>query len=180
MPPWVVLGLVGTSLHLRNDSYPELAVLAAVAPLVIRWAGYGLLFGYFFPLLRGATGFSKGIWFLAAAVIPAVCSTLASAHTTARQWDSTVLLIVQLFGFALTLGVLADRAVLRKYGIPTSRLVDLHNFWTVSAWASSVAVATATGIATVIIAGLQPFVIGVTNPAPTPPPAATSTAPPGH
>jgi hypothetical protein len=174
--PWVLLGLVGTSLQLRNDSYPELAVLAAVAPPVIRWAGYGLLFGYFFPLLRGTTGLGKAIWLLVASVIPALCGTLASSHNTARQWHSTALLLVQLFGFAMTLGILADRAVLHRHRIPTGRLVDLHNFWTVSAWASSVAIAVATGIATVIIAGLQPFVIGVISPPATPSPA-TSPAP---
>ena len=65
-----------------------------------------------------------------------------------------------------------DRAVLHKYRFSTARLVDLHNLWTVSAWASSVAVAFATGIATVIVVGLQPFVIGVITP--------SSPAPPQH
>ena len=175
--PWVLLGLAGTSLQVSGDSYPELAVIASVAPLIIRWAGYGLLFGYFFPLLRGTTGLSKAVWLLVAAVIPALCETLATGHTTASQWHSTVLLLVQLFGFAMTMGILADRAVLRKYGQPTRRLIDLHNLWTVSAWASSVAVALATGIATLVLAGLQPFVIGVLSPAS--PPAATSHQNPG-
>ncbi len=85
-----------------------------------------------------------------------------------------MLLLSQLFGFAMTLGIFADRAVLRKHGVPTGRLIDLHNLWTVSAWASSVAIAVATGIATVLIAGLQPFVIGVTSPATPPSPPAAS------
>ncbi len=176
--PWVLLGLVGTSVQVGGDGWPELAAIASVAPLIIRWAGYGLLFGYFFPLLRGTTGLSKAVWLLVAAVIPALCATLATGHSTASQWHSTVLLLVQLFGFAMTLGILADRAVLRKYGLPTRRLIDLHNLWIVSAWASSVAVTLATGIATLVLAGLQPFVIGVLSPAS--PPAATSPQNPGH
>ena len=168
--PWVALGLVGISLSTAQEGYPELSLAAAVAPLLLRWAGYGLLFGYFFPLLRGATGLSKGVWLFVVAAAAEVSATLASVHTTARQWDKTALLVIQLFAFAMTLGILADRAVLHKYRFPTRRLVDLHNLWTVSAWASSVAVAVGTGLATVIIVGLQPFVIGVITPSsPTPP-----------
>jgi hypothetical protein len=169
--PWVVLGLVGISLPTGQEGYPELSLAAAVAPLILRWAGYGLLFGYFFPLLRGTTGLGKAVWLFVVAAAVEVSATLATVHTTARQWDKTALLVIQLFAFAMTLGILADRAVVQKYHFPTARLIDLHNLWTVSAWASSVAVAVATGLATVIVVGLQPFVIGVITPSsPTPPP----------
>ena len=179
--PWVLLGLAGVSLHVAPpEGYPELALASAVAPLVLRWAGYGLLFGYFFPLLRGTTGLSKSIWFFAAAVVPSLISTLTSAHPTAKQWHSAALLLIQLFIFAMTMGILADLAVLREHGFAAGRLIDLHSFWTVSAWASSVALAIGTGIATIILAGLQPFVIGVITPSsPAPPPPATSGTMPG-
>jgi hypothetical protein len=58
------------------------------------------------------------------------------------------------------------RRVCSKNGLTASRLVDLHSLWTVSALASSVTVAIRTGIATIILAGLQPFVIGVITPVP--------------
>lgn len=168
---WVLLGLAGASVPLSREGYPELALVSAVAPLVLRWAGYGLLFGYFFPLLRGTTGLSKSISFFTAAA-PSIIGTLTSPG---QQWHSAALLGVQLLIFALTMGLLADLAVLRKNGFTASRLVDLHSLWTVSAWASSVAVAIGTGIATIILAGLQPFVIGVITPSPaSTPPAATS------
>ena len=77
----------------------------------------------------------------------------------------------------MTLGILAEQEVLREYRRVTARIVDLHSLWTVSAWASSVAVAVATGIAAVIIAGLQPFVIGVISPAQAPPPATSTPTP---
>jgi hypothetical protein len=169
---WVLLGLAGASVPLSGEGYPELALASAVAPLVLRWAGYGLLFGYFFPLLRGTTGLSKSISFFAAAAAPSIFGTLTSPG---QQWHSAALLGVQLLIFALTMGLLADLAVLRKNGFTASRLVDLHSLWTVSAWASTVAVAIGTGIATIILAGLQPFVIGVITPSPaSTPPAATS------
>jgi hypothetical protein len=170
--PWVLLGLAGASVPLSGEGYPELAVISAVAPLVLRWAGYGLLFGYFFPLLRGRTGLTKSISFFAAAAAPSILGTLASPG---QQWHSAALLGVQMLIFALTMGLLADLAVLRKNGFTAGRLIDLHSLWTVSAWASSVAVAIGTGIATIILAGLQPFVIGVITPSPpSTPPAATS------
>lgn len=173
--PWVILGLAGASLHTGQQPYPELSVAASVVPLTIRWAGYGLLFGYFFPLLRGRTGLGKALWFAVAAAGPGICATLAAGDATAQQWQKAALLAIQIVTFAMTLGILADRAVLQEHGFPAARLVDLHNLWTVSAWASSVAVAVATGLATVIIVGLQPFVIGVITPSTNvQPPAATS------
>ena len=174
--PWVLLGLAGASVTLAApEGYPELALISAVAPLVLRWAGYGLLFGYFFPLLRGRTGLSKSICFFAAAAAPSILSTLASPHQAGQQWHSAALLAIQLLIFALTMGLLADLAVLRKNGFTAGRLVDLHSLWTVSAWASSIAVAIAAGIATIILAGLQPFVIGVITPSPpSTPPASVS------
>ena len=150
--PWVVLGLVGISLSTEQEGYPELSI-AAAAPLILRWAGYGFLYGYFFPLLRGTTGLAKAVWLFVIVAAAEVCATLTIVHSTVRQWDKTGLLIIQLFAFAMTLGILADRAVLHKYHFPTARLVDLHNLWTVSAWASAVGVAIATGIATVIVVG---------------------------
>jgi hypothetical protein len=177
--PWVVLGLAGASVPFDSpESYPELAFVSAVAPLVLRWMGYGLLFGYFFPLLRGKTGLNKGLSFFGAALAPSVLSALASPATLDRDWHSAALLGVQLLIFSLIMGLLADLAVLRHNGLTTDRLVDLHSLWTVSAWASSVVVAVGTGVATVIIAGLQPFVIGVITPSqPSTPPAAVSHQP---
>ena len=173
--PWVVLGLAGTSFHFGQASYPELLLITSVAPLVIRWAAYGLLFGYFFPLLRGRTGLEKAIWFAVVAAAPTVCATLATGGSTARQWDKAILLAIQVVAYALTMGILADRAVLREHGIPGTRLVDVHNLWVVSAWVSSITVAVAAGLATAIIAGLQPFVIGVIEPSLPAPTASVST-----
>lgn len=178
--PWVVLGLAGARPNLgTTEGYPELAVLAAITPLVVRWAAYGFAFGYFYPLIRGNTGLSKAVWFTAVATAPAVLSTVAQGHSSGRQWDSVVLLVIQVATFATTLGILADRAVLRKYRLPVGRLVDLHNLWTVSAWASTLGIAIATGIATVLIAGLQPFVIGLITPSTTPSPTIAAPHSPG-
>jgi hypothetical protein len=173
--PWVILGLAGASFQFGQQSYPELTLLTFIAPLIVRWAAYGFLFGYFYPMLRGRTGLEKAIWVAIAAAAPAVFATLASGQVTERQWEKTALLAVQILAFALTLGILADRAVLRDHGIPATRLVDLHNLWAVSAWISSVAVAVAAGLATAIVVGLQPFVVGVIEPSAPPQQAIVAT-----
>ncbi|MFC6080422.1 hypothetical protein [Sphaerisporangium aureirubrum] len=166
--PWILLGLGATGSIGAEEGYPVLAGVSAVAPLVLRWAGYGLLFGYFYPLLRGDTGLAKGLWFFVAAAFPALLG--ATVHGGGQSWNGTALLAVQLFAYAMTLGVLGDRGVLVRHGYRPGRLVDVHNLWSVTAWASSVAVAVGAGVATVIVAGLQPFLIGVVLPSPAPQP----------
>ncbi|WP_406123729.1 hypothetical protein OHQ89_16210 [Streptomyces canus] len=162
--PWTVLGLAGANpLSDGTESYPVAAWIAAIAPLTMGWIGYGLLFGFFFPLLRGQTGLGKSAWLFGCALFPTVLST-ALGDPSASAWKSTGLLAIQLFAFSMTIGVLADRQVLIKHGFRPGRLVEVHNMWSVTAWASSVAIAVGTGVATLIIAGLQPFVIGVISP----------------
>lgn len=160
--PWVLLGVAGGAIFNvgPGEGYPELAIAASVAPLVLRWIAYGFLFGYFYPLLRGGDGLAKALWLSAAAVVPALVTTLSVENVGASRWESMALLTVQIAVFGTTMGLLADREVLPKHRLPGGRIVDLHNLWAVSAWGSSIGLAVATGVATVIISGLQPFVIG--------------------
>lgn len=126
--------------------------------------------------MRGRTGLTKGTWLFLAIATPTVIDTLAHPSTTG--WSGILLPAVQDFAFALTLGFLADREVLIRQKLSSARLADVHNLGSVAAWGSSIALALATGIATIIIGGLQPFVIGVIHlPAtPTPPAVVNPTA----
>jgi hypothetical protein len=178
--PWVLLGVAGGAIFNvgPGEGYPELAIAAFVAPLVLRWVAYGFLFGYFYPLIRGGDGLSKALWLSAVAVVPALVSTLSVENAGASRWESMALLAVQIAAFGTTMGLLADREVLRKHRLPAGRIVDLHNLWSVSAWGSSIGLAVATGVATVIISGLQPFVIGTV--APSTVPVTQQVTPPGN
>lgn len=52
-------------------------------------------------------------------------------------------------------------------------MANVHNLGAVAAWASSVAMARGTALATALIVGLQPFIAGLAeSPQPTPPLAA--------
>ncbi|MFI9836275.1 hypothetical protein ACIHFD_04530 [Nonomuraea sp. NPDC051941] len=167
--PWIALGLVGVDWgSYVSDGYPHLSALASLTPLLLGWPAYGLLFGYFFPLLRGDTGLTKSYWLFAAVILPGLVHAIPDSGSV--DWRAQLLFAAQSFAFAMTLGILADRSVLTASGHRTARLVDIHNLWSLSAWASSITVAVATGVATILLAGLQPFVIGIINPAPAPTP----------
>ncbi|MEV6444347.1 hypothetical protein [Amycolatopsis sp. NPDC051716] len=171
--PWSLLALVGAELETSfHDDYPVLAVLTAIGPPTLKWAAYGFTFGYFFPLLRGGTGLSKALWLFVAVALTQTAD--AAFAGSSADWKQVALSAVQTFAVLMTLGLLADRKVLaeRRYG--SARLLEVHNLWSMSAWGSSVAVALAAGVATIVIAGLQPFVIGLIQPPP--PPVATAPA----
>ncbi|MET9001749.1 hypothetical protein [Amycolatopsis sp. NPDC004169] len=177
--PWTLLGLLGARLDiLPQDPYPVLTVLTAVGPLMLTWAGFGFVFGYFFPLFRGPTGLAKATWLFVAIAVTAVLEGVVGRGST--DWRQVGLGVAQDFAVLMTLGLLADRKVLRGFGTSSTRLAEVHNLWWLSAWGSSVAVALAGGVATIIIGGFQPFVMDLIHP-PVPSPAATAPpTPPTH
>lgn len=179
--PFTALSLAGAAVAAATATeHPVSAVLATAAPILLTWAGFGLLYGYFFPLLRGSTGFSKALSLYGVIVVPAVCHVLASprsSHWTA--WTQTLLYALEALAFAMTLGLRADSEMLAAHSMRPARLADLHNLGTITAWWSTVAAALATGAATLIIAGLQPFLLDVfpqhiAQPTPAPSPAVTT------
>lgn len=93
------------------------------------------------------------------------------------DWRSEGLWALETIAFALTLGIVADARVLTKADLPWRRLADLHNLGTLTVWASSVGAAVATGVVTIILAGLQPFVLAMITPEPARPTPAVAPQP---
>ncbi|MET9959182.1 hypothetical protein ABZ128_08855 [Streptomyces sp. NPDC006326] len=182
--PWTVLSLAGAVVAAHSESkYPVLDIVGTAAPILLFWAGYGLLYGYFFPLLRGQTGLAKALWTYGLMLVPAVLQVAVSrdpAHWA--SWTHTLLYALQAFTFAMTLGLCADGAVLAKNRMRPARLTDIHNLGFIAAWWSSVAIALVTGVATAIVAGLQPFLIDLLPKTPEAPAVSTtpSEAPDGR
>jgi hypothetical protein len=177
--PWTAIAVYSALPHLpAGDPYPILASVASVLPAFIRWSAYGLLFGYFYPLIRGETGYGKGWALFAAAAAPSLADAVIS-HAAGGSWVGVLLSVVQVLTFSLTLGLSADRAVLRRHA-QRHALSDVYNMNSLAAWASSVAVAAGTALATALIAGLGPFINGVIHPPSTvqPPTPPASSAPP--
>ncbi|MFJ6900564.1 hypothetical protein [Streptomyces hokutonensis] len=177
--PWTVLDLVGSADLHPGGPYPLLIAVGTLLPALLRWAGYGFLFGYFFPLLRGRTGLAKALWLSTAAAGPALLELLLTP-ASAPVWTRMVVSVLQLVTFALTLGLWADRRVLAQYSYHWSRLADIHNLGSLTAWASTVTAALGAGLAALLLVGAQPFVTGLVQPPslPTPPPATSTSANP--
>ncbi|MFJ9714789.1 hypothetical protein ACIRPQ_02390 [Streptomyces sp. NPDC101213] len=176
--PWTLLSLAGGTLRTSaaHASHPVLSLLADVVPSLLTWAGFGLLYGFFLPLLRGRTGLAKALWMCGAMVVPAALQTVTSrdpAHWA--SWTGTLLYAFQALAFTMTLGFWADASVLGENRMRPARLVDIHNLGFITAWWSSVAVALATGVGAMIVAGVQPFLLDVFPHAPhAPVPSATT------
>jgi hypothetical protein len=179
--PWTVLSISGAALAtIGHDAHPVLALSAVLLPILLNWAGFGLLYGYFFPLLRGTTGFSKALCLYGVIVVPAVSRVLTSPHPSHwSSWTQTLLFALESLAFAMTLGLRTDSEVLTAHRMRPARLADIHNLGAITAWWSSVAIALATGVATFIMAGLQPFLLDVfPQHAPQPAPVTTPRATP--
>ncbi|MER6425507.1 hypothetical protein [Streptomyces sp. NPDC001137] len=174
--PWTILDLVGSADLHPGGPYPLLTAVGTLLPALLRWAGYGFLFGYFYPLLRGSTGLAKALWLSAAAVGPTLLDLLLTPASV-PVWTRMVVSVLQLATFAMTLGLWSDQQVLAQHSYHLSRLADVHNLGSLTTWASTVTAAFGAGIAALLLVGAQPFVTGLVQPPslPTPPPTAPST-----
>ncbi|GHH68282.1 hypothetical protein GCM10018775_92760 [Streptomyces umbrinus] len=175
--PWVALDLAGTARLSQDDPYPLLTATGSLVPTLLTWAGLGLFFGYFFPLIGGHSGLGKAMRLTAAAAAPTLLDTVLLAQSS-RAWPASLLAVVQLLAFGTSMGLLADRTTLATERYPWARLADVHNLGSLTAWASSVTAALATTVATLILVGVQPFVTQLVEPpattTPTNLPASTS------
>ncbi|WP_143670100.1 hypothetical protein [Streptomyces sp. Ag109_G2-15] len=174
--PWTALDLAGTAHLPPHEFYPLLSAAGALLPATLRWAGLGLLFGYFFPLVAGESGLAKALRLAAAAAAPTVLDAVLVPHH-GSVWPGGTLSVVQLLAFCLSLGLLADSDTLARHRYHWARLADVHNLGSLAAWFSAVAAALATGVAALLLAGLQPFVTNLVQPPQTPqgnPPASTA------
>ncbi|WP_405930454.1 hypothetical protein [Streptomyces sp. NBC_00827] len=161
--PWMALDLAGTASLPQDDPYPLLSAAGALLPPALRWMGIGLLFGYFFPLLGGQTGLAKAMRVAIAAGAPTLLDAVLVPHS-GPAWPMSVLTVVQVLAFSMSLGLLADRDSLALGRYPWARLADVHNLGSLTAWASSVAAALATAVAALVLVGVQPFVTDLVQP----------------
>ncbi|MEU9858729.1 hypothetical protein [Streptomyces sp. NPDC047974] len=177
--PWTLLSLAGAVVSTGFDHlHPVLAVLTTAVPILLTWVGFGLLYGYFFPVLRGETGLTKALWMWGVMIVPAALQVVASRDPSHwSSWTGTILYGLQALTFAMSLGLFADAAVLAANRMRSARLADIHNLGFITAWWSSVAVALASGVATVIVGGVGPFVLDIFPEAPqAPEPSASPSA----
>ncbi|MGW0423868.1 hypothetical protein [Streptomyces sp. NPDC003015] len=178
--PWTLLALAGAvvSAGFHHHRHPALAVLTTTAPILLTWVGFGLLYGYFFPVLRGKTALAKALWMWGVMIAPVVLQVVASRDPSHwSSWTRTILYALQALTFAIGLGLLTDADVLSANRMRAAHLADIHNLGFITAWWSSVAVALAAGVATLIITGVGPFVLDIFPEAPRAPTPSVSPTP---
>jgi hypothetical protein len=146
----------------------------AAAALAFRFPLYGFVFGYFFPLIPGATGLVKSLrLFVVLAGSESVL--LLVPFTDTGTVEAVTIRILQMAVICLVLGVGADYLALRQGGSGAEGLRDIYHTSRFVLWGSGVAVAAATALATALAGSAMTLL--VERIVPTPPDQQVSTSP---
>lgn len=153
--PWAFL-------YLRNivrapatsESYLLLDLVNNASFFALAWLSYGFIFGYFYPHIRGNNGIQKGLALLLTIVVPEVVWTALAAPLDNDNWLSLSFWILQVFVHTMLLGLVAgDLAIMRANGFRWGHLLEFHRMASLSAWASTVILAVAAAVSTLISSG---------------------------
>ena len=144
--PWMILYLreVGGS-----SQASTLGFLLQSFLVVAQWPMYGFFFGYFYSRIRGWSGFAKALWFALALLVPGLVLN-ALSMSPAAGWRDLGLFALQVLIQSLLLGLANDIAMVRRHGFTWRTVADLHNLGAVTAWVSTLVLAIATAVATLL------------------------------
>jgi hypothetical protein len=155
------------------------AEMVGVVLHLARWPVYALIFGYFFPFLRGASPVGKAVVF-AAAVLPSELLPIFDVHATdissivtpvsAEDLVLAVLIrIGQIIAYFATLGLLWERSLMRMAGYPWGRVRNIRSLRALATPVTTVliAVLTAAGTAIAGVAVAALLSSGANTPTPT-------------
>lgn len=170
----------------RLDFFTGLDLLN-VARHLLRWLAYGLVFGYFYPLIRGRGPLAKSSALLVALLVPELLQIATSGSLlqfTPPGADKLVAAAIrtgQVVVFCLGLGLCWERRLTRLAGLSWSRVRNLRSIRALGAPITTVIVAGATaagaalaGAAVAAVIATPPAQTGPNgSPTPTPPPTPT-------
>lgn len=126
--------------------YPIAGITSFLFQASAQWLLYAFFFGFFYAHLRGASGLTKGINLCAALVIPFFGYRLLSTQNL-QDMVPFFLWAAQVFMFCSLIGILAfDYRLLRRHDFRARDLITLHNLPAISAYASTVIAALASGL----------------------------------
>lgn len=139
----------------------------------LRWAAYGFVYGYFYPLLPGRAPLGKAAALMGAVALPEVLLVFfPQAAGDGRVAVALLLRIGEVTAFGLLLGLWWERRTAVAARLPWAAVRNLRSLAALGAPSAAVAVAVATAAATVLAgaatAGLLRTPTGQ-EPAPTPP-----------
>jgi len=143
------LAEVGTQLSVADlTSVTTWGEIVTAFIFVLRFPLYGLVFGYFFPLVRGTTGLGKSLHLLIVLVVSEGIALLVPFGSTSAFIQAFSLRALGLAALCLVLGIGADAWALRRAGAGVADLADLYQVRRATLSISTVTVALLTTAAT--------------------------------
>lgn len=142
---------------------PDTVAVLDAARHLAQWLGYALLFGYFYPLLRGRTPVVKALALsltaLAAEIPPILAALSDVADFSSRDLVAAVAIRTgQVIVFCFVLGLAWERRLGQLAGFTWDRLRNIRSIRALAAPVTTVAIAAATALATalagVVVTGL--------------------------
>jgi hypothetical protein len=113
--------------------------------IACRWWLFAFFFGYVFPYIRGNSGIQKAFWAVAPMVAPPLIATALLTPADRSAWFGAGFWGLEMLITAMLLGLVAgDLETLRRAGYGWRDLVEIHRAGSLSAWASTLAVAIGT------------------------------------
>ncbi|WP_436531824.1 hypothetical protein [Actinoplanes sp. HUAS TT8] len=132
--------------------WPGITLLATIR-YIARWLIYAVVFGYFYPLLRGRTPVIKA-FSAVLAVLPAELLNLVLVDAPAKVFALAASLRVgQVGGFFVALGLFWEWRLARQANLPWSRVRDFRSARSLATPVTTIIVAGGTALATAV-AGL--------------------------
>ncbi|MGH3389142.1 MAG: hypothetical protein ACRDOO_09730 [Actinomadura sp.] len=124
--------------------------VAGIALYLLRWMAYGLIYGYFYPLLRGNNPIGKAfaLWvtILPIEVIPLFDQSWALDNLV----QAAVIRTAQLLAFTIGLGLVWEMRAMHAAGFPWGWLRNIRNLRSLGTPVGAVVLAAATAAATVL------------------------------
>lgn len=160
--PWMVLTVPPLVEASQNSAPYEVINLVGLAGFEwLRWTAYGFFFGSMFPLIRGATGLTKGVTLFVTLAIPAQLAAWSGSGLSAAETPAQLFALSQLFIHCMLLGLGADLLALQRAGYKRSSVTEIHNLGALTAWGSGLTAAVGVAVTTAVASGVTAMVVGL-------------------
>lgn len=148
--PWLIAYFVS---FMQETSFPHSFLLTSAIDMLsifTFWVGIGFFLGYFFPYLRGDTGFQKGLRLSLAIILPTLPLHIIFYQSLA-DWQGFFLWSFQVFLECALLGLLAfDYVSIRQAGNNWQTLLEIHGLLPLGVWTSGTLAVVATTLTSLI------------------------------
>jgi hypothetical protein len=157
--PWLITYFIS---FMQETNFPHSYILTFVIDMLSIfsfWVAIGFFMGYFFPYLRGDTGFQKGLRLAMTIILPTLPLHIVFYQSLA-SWQGFFLWAFQVFLECALLGLLAfDYVSIRQAGNNWQTLLEIHGLLPLGVWTSGTLALLATAITNLIASPEQAQVL---------------------